>query len=448
MIEYVDKKSWIGERGRGLMMEKSVFLKIMEKELVVALGCTEPVTFAYAAALAREQIPAGTIERIVVKASVNMIKNAAGVIIPGTGLSGIELATALGAIVGRGEKKLEVLEGINSFQIETAQEMVRLGQVSVSLADTSKKLLVQVEVFNSEGGQAEVTIADEHTQVVQILCNGETVFRLSDGSSSLEEGNQETDFDLEDIWEFIHTADIGTDLEIVRRSIELNTRIGQEGLAEEYGFQVGRRIRNYVEKGIYANDMASYAMTLAAAASDARMAGCPTPVMSNTGSGNQGITATLPVVAIAERLEASQEDTIRAVAISHLVTIYIKYQFGRLSALCGAAVAATGASCGIVYLLGGKLPEIRSAIQNMIANVTGMLCDGAKIGCALKVSTCTQAAVQGAILALEGVDIREPHGILGGTAEESVSNLGRLAREGTTEADLVVLDIMLNRVQR
>ncbi|HHV71329.1 MAG TPA: serine dehydratase subunit alpha family protein, partial [Clostridia bacterium] len=361
-------------------MDKIKLLKILEKELVVALGCTEPVSFAYAAALARRYAPSGEIATITVKGSVNMIKNAAGVIIPGTDLNGVDLAAVLGALIGDPDKKLEVLEGVTAAAIAEAQALISSGRVKILVADTPKKLLVEVSLVNTEGEEVDVTIADEHTRVVKIVKNGKVIFSIQKERTGEEENLSAPDFSLEDIWEFIKTADPVQDLQLVQRSIELNTHIGRQGLEGNYGLKIGKTIKEGIAKSFYTDDLVYWAAALTSAASDARMAGCPTPVMSNTGSGNQGITATVPVVAVGEKLGADREQILRAVALSHLVTIYIKYCFGRLSALCGATVASTGASCGIVYLLGGSLEQVKGAIQNMLGNVTGMLCDGAKIG--------------------------------------------------------------------
>jgi len=235
------------------------------------------------------------------------------------------------------------------------------------------------------------------------------------------------------------------DLDIIKKAIELNTTIGLEGLTHEYGLQVGKTIKESIRKGFLTDDLITYAMALTAGASDARMSGSSLPVMSNSGSGNQGISATLPVVAVGERLQVSNERLIRAVTLSNLIAIYIKLRIGRLSALCGATASGTGASCGITYLLGGGKAEIKAAIQNMQGNTAGMFCDGAKVGCALKLSSCTNAAVIAALMAIKGIAIQATDGIIEDTAEQTIENLGRLANEGAREVDRVILEIMVNK---
>ena len=249
---------------------------------------------------------------------------------------------------------------------------------------------------------------------------------------------------LDAIWEFTNLVDV-KELDIIKDSIELNMKIGLEGLKNPYGLQVGRTIKENTDSNILSGDISTYAIALTAAGSDARMAGCVMPVMSNSGSGNQGISATLPVVVFAERLKVEREKMIRAVTISHLITIYIKLKFGRLSALCGATISGIGASCGITYLLGGGIKEIKSAIQNMLGNVTGMLCDGAKPGCALKIATCTSAAIQSALIAMHGITIQSSDGIIENDPEQTIENLCRLGNQGTLEADKIILEIMLKK---
>ena len=254
----------------------------------------------------------------------------------------------------------------------------------------------------------------------------------SNGSGSVRK--EDSFITLDSIWEFVQRVRI-KDLDIIKKTIELNTTIGLEGLTNKYGLQVGKTIIESIRKGILTDDLITHAMALTAGASDARMAGSTLPVMSNSGSGNQGISATLPVVAVGERLQVSNERLIRAVTLSHLIVICIKSKIGRLSALCGATASGTGASCGIAYLLGGGKAEIKAAIQNMQGTKTGMFCDGAKVGCALKLSSCTNAAVLAALMAIEGIAIQATDGIIEGDAEQTIENLGRLANEGTREVN-------------
>lgn len=422
-------------------MDERIFLKALDKELVVALGCTEPIAIALAAATARKYVKGGNVTDLRVYASSNIIKNAMSVNIPGTDSSGMSLAAALGSL-GDANKSLEVLSGLNEKDIEAAKSMIQDGLVSVNLANNSKKLYVEV-IVRTEESYARVIIEDKHTNVSLIEVDGQVV----KNNGSEEVAVKDEDFELlniDSIWSFIQTVNVEK-LHMAKQSIELNRAVGLEGLKNSYGLQVGKTIVESIKKGLIADDFVNYAMALTSAGSDARMAGCTLSVMSNSGSGNQGITATLPVVAVWERLNLPEEKLMRSAALSHLVTIYIKSKFGRLSALCGATIAATGASCGISYLLGGDKNSVKSAIQNMLGNVTGMLCDGAKAGCALKVSTCTNAAIQSALLAIRGITIGASDGIIEEDAENTIDNLCRLGNQGTLETDRIILDIMLNK---
>ena len=425
-------------------MYDSEFLRLLEKELVVSLGCTEPVAIAYTAAIAKSYAP-GEITSVKVIASPNVIKNAMAVIIPGTAECGVDAAAALGAVAGDYSKELKVLEGLTPGDIARAKALIQAGKVQVQVADNSKILYIEVLVSTSESS-ARTIIADEHTKVVLIEADGKILLNEADGESGAETGKSSgyEFLSLNSIWEYVQNVNL-SDLTIIRQAIELNKTIGMEGLENKYGLQVGKTIKENIGKGVYADDLNSLAMALTASASDARMSGCPLPVMSNSGSGNQGISATLPVVAAGEKLGVTEETLIRAVTLSHLVAIYIKTKIGRLSALCGATASGTGASCGITYLLGGGLEQVETAIKNMQGNVAGMFCDGAKAGCALKLSTCTSTAVQSAIMAVNGISIQPTDGIIASTAEQTIENIGRLATQGSKEVDRIILDIMVNK---
>lgn len=431
-------------KGDDVLLDKK-FFDLLQKELVVALGCTEPIAIALAAATAAKyaKVKENRIKSIKLLASGNIIKNAMSVNIPGTGSCGIKLATALGVVACNDEKGLEVLSGLSKNQIETAKSMIKDGIISADLSDSPKKLYIEV-IVHTEVSYARVIIEDSHTNVVFIEADGKIIKDSRSNDCSSDEHEIGSKLNIDNIWEFVNSFDIDK-FDLIKQSITLNRAIGLEGLKNSYGLEVGKTIKAQIDDGILSNDIVNYAMALTSAASDARMAGCTLSVMSNSGSGNQGITATLPVVAVWEKLDLSYEKLIRAVALSHLMTIYIKIKFGRLSALCGATVAATGSSCGIVYLYGGDEEKIKSTIQNMLGNITGTLCDGAKAGCALKVSTCTNAAMQSAILALKGTTIKSTDGIIENDVEKTIDNVCMLANEGTRAADKIILDIMLNK---
>lgn len=424
-------------------MRHDQILQILEKELVVALGCTEPIAIALAAATARKYVKGNTVLEVKVFASGNVIKNAMSVNIPGVGTSGINLAAALGSLAKDTDKNLEILVGLSKEDIEKAREMIKDGRVSVEVAPNNKKLYIEL-IVKTEESYAKVIIEDTHTNIAVIEVDG---IMLKNNCKEIEYEKEQSENDalcIDDIWSFVNEVELDK-LDIIKQSIELNSVIGEEGLKNSYGLQVGKTIINQISKGLLADDFTNYAMALTSAGSDARMAGSNFKVMSNSGSGNQGISATLPIVAVCEKLKLSDEVLLRATTLSHLITIYIKSKFGRLSALCGVTIASTGASCGIVYLLGGNIENVKSAIQNMLGNVTGMLCDGAKAGCALKVSTCTNAAVQSAIMAVEGLTIQATDGIIEVDPERTIDNLCALGNKGTSEADKIILAIMLNK---
>ncbi|OAS16494.1 serine dehydratase subunit alpha family protein [Paenibacillus oryzisoli] len=424
-------------------MHKHPFIHLLQTELVVALGCTEPVAIALAAAKARSYVQ-GPIEQVTVHASAGIIKNALAVGIPGTNLTGIDFVAALGAIAGNADKQLEVLADIQPSDVAMAQDLVEKGLSVVHLADTTRKLYIEV-IVNTAHSYAKVVITDNHTNITLIEVDGKVVETGGCANASFKSSKEEREeLTVDGIIEFVNTVDLA-ELQLVKQSIELNRRAGLDGLANEYGLQVGKTIKENVQKGILSDDLISHAMALASAGSDGRMAGSSMPVMANSGSGNQGIAATNPVIAAAEKLGSSDEQLIRAVALSHLVTIHIKSKFGRLSALCGVTVSGTGASCGITHLLGGGSNEIKAAIQNMLGNVTGMMCDGAKGGCAMKVATCTSAAVQSALLASKGMTISSTNGFIEKDAEKTIDNFCRIGNEATSDIDKLVLEMMLNK---
>ena len=423
-------------------MEKEKFFDILNRELEIALGCTEPIAIAYAAALARNSLKGEEISYIKVYASKNIIKNAMGVTIPGTGSCGIPLAAALGAISGNADKKLEVLANLNDDHLKKAEKMINEGKITFDLSNSPKKLYIEV-IIENKLSKSKVIIEDNHTNVVLIELNGKT---LKKGLNELKiEKNKNFDFlNLDSIYEFIENVD-PKELGLINHSIKINQKICKEGLNSTYNRNIRETNESNSSDKTLSEDTVSYAVALTAAGSGARMSGINLPVISNSGSGNQGISATIPVVAVAERLNINLDKMLRAVTLSHLITIYIKSKFGRLSTFCGAIVSATGASCGIAYLLGGKKDEIYASIQNMLGNVTGMICDGAKAGCALKVATCTSAALQSAGMAVQGICIKSTDGIIEDDPEKTIENFCRLANSGMGASDDIILDIMLKK---
>ncbi|WHY36109.1 L-serine ammonia-lyase, iron-sulfur-dependent, subunit alpha [Cytobacillus firmus] len=424
-------------------MEKHKILRILEKELVVALGCTEPVAIALAAATAKSHAK-GEIKELCLKASGNIIKNAKSVGIPGMSSYGLDFAAAIGAVAGDPARKLEVLEGVGPEDELLALKLIEEGKVTSLQAETPKRLYIET-VLKTDIHTSRVVISDNHSNITLIEVDGEVIYQGGCENIGIQSEEDELiALTIDEIYEWVLSAEISS-LSLVKKSIELNRIIGMEGLSGEYGLKVGKTIKRNVEMGILSDDIATAAMSLAAAGSDARMAGSTLPVMANTGSGNQGIAVTLPVVAAAERLKVTSEKMIRAVALSHLITIHIKSKFGRLSALCGVTAAGMGASAAIVYLLDGQLHQIKAAIQNTIGNVSGMICDGAKAGCAMKVSTCSNVAVQSALLALNDQEIKSTDGFIHDDVEKSIESFCKLGNEGTRHTDELILKLMMEK---
>lgn len=415
-------------------------INLIRQEVVPALGCTEPVACALACAKATEvlcEVP----DRIQVKVSGNIFKNGMGVGIPGTGMTGLPIAAVLGAICGKSEYGLEVLKDVNDTFLCRAKKMLQEGRVEILVKEDAPDNLY-CEAFCFKGANcSHVEIAYKHTNFTLVEKNGKILFQQE---LKVDEGDKESEkiqLSVARIFEFATTAPLA-DLEFIMRGVELNTAISQVGLNHEYGLQIGKKMKENIKKGILADDLLTHVLALTAAASDARMAGCTKPVMTNSGSGNQGITVTMPVVAAAHKLKSTHEKLVRALIISNLISIHIHSFLGHLSALCGICLAGTGAACGITYLMGGEQKELEYAIKNMAGNITGMICDGAKLGCALKVSSGVTSAVQAALLSIDGIQTGND-GIVEEDIEKTIHNIGRIGCEGMLETDRVILKTML-----
>ena len=417
---------------------KEFLYDLLKDELKPATGCTEPIAIAYAASLAKKELAAEAVTKISVSASVNIIKNALGVTIPGTELIGIEEAAALGVQV-QPEKKFELLKDLTDQDIRKAVAMVKEKKVSFEISSSKKKLYIEVKI-ETETSYAKVVIEDEHDFITLIETNGQIKYKAEDHKAGHKFDLSE--INLKEIWNFAQEADTNQ-LGIVKQSITMNRILAEDGLKKNYGMDVGKSI---YQPGMENMNFSNYPVVLAAAASDARMSGSKHSAMSNSGSGNQGITATLPVIAFFETSgDKNQEKLVRAVTLSHLVSIYVKSKVGRLTPICGANIAGMGASAGITYLQGGKIKEYYASIQNMIGNVSGMICDGAKPGCAMKVATSVSAALMASSLAMKGISIGPFEGIVSDHVEKSIDNFSRVAIEGFSEADKTILDIMIRR---
>ncbi|WP_147819798.1 serine dehydratase subunit alpha family protein [Salidesulfovibrio onnuriiensis] len=416
------------------------FIALLNREVVPALGCTEPITVALAAARAAEAL-GRTPETLDVKVSGNLLKNGMGVGVPGTGMTGLDIAAAVGALGGKADLSLEVLRDLTQEQVAAAKDMLSEKRVQVGLAETEELLYAEVTAL-AGADSARCVIAREHTAVVRVERNGmETFSAPLPGESGEEEA---WPLSMEKIHDFAVNAPYEK-LSFILEAARLNEAIAAEGMSHDWGLRVGKSMDEDIQQGLRADDIASFAIRMAAAASDARMDGIMLPVMSNSGSGNQGITATIPVVAFARRLKADDESLVRALIMSHLTAIHLKHHLGRLSALCGAILAATGSSCGMVMLMGGGFKEICFAIRNMVGNIAGMICDGAKNSCALKVASAVEAAVHAAFLAKRGTAVSGREGIVSDDIEACVRNLGRLGACGMVQTDQVILDIMVHK---
>ena len=430
---------------------ESEIIRLIRKEVKPALGCTEPIAVALAVAKAMETMESYTTVAdtwrsdgdfsIKVEVSGNILKNGMGVGIPGTGMVGLHIAAALGAACGKSRYGLEVLHDLSDAAIARAKEME--GRVVVGLAESDLKLYVKASVEYG-GHTAYAVIEKDHDNICETGCDGK-IFSSSkavgkdctDHSSTLDYG-----LTVKEILEFASSVAY-QDIEFILESRTLNLALAKEGMSGRYGLRVGYAISLKDNREVFGQDFLSYAMALTAAASDARMAGCTLAAMSNSGSGNQGITVTMPVIAYSLRYGCSDEELARALVLSHLVAIHIKGYLGKLSALCGCVIASTGAACGLVYLRGGDYEQICAAIKNMIGNITGMVCDGAKVGCAMKVASGVSSALQSAVLAREGICISEHDGIIEKDIEKTIQNLGRIGSVGMQNTDNMILDIMV-----
>ena len=425
-------------------IERRQILALVKREVVPAIGCTEPVAVALCVAKATEtlgEIP----ERIEARLSANILKNAMGVGIPGTGMTGLPIAIALGALTGRSAYGLEVLKDVCPDAVERGRRYIDEGRITIALKDAaSDKLYIEVQVF-SETHEALAVISGSHTRFVRIEKDGQLI--LDAGASASEEDCGEDaapELNLAKVWEFATTAPLD-EISFILEAGRLNKAAAEHSFEGSYGHNLGKILKNSLERQTMGDSSFTRILSYTSAACDVRMAGEKIPVMSNSGSGNQGIAATVPVVIYAEERGSSEERLTRALMLSHLTAIYIKQSLGSLSALCGCVVAATGSSCGITYLMGGTYRQICSAVKNMIANLTGMICDGAKPSCALKISSGVSTAVLSALMAMEDECVSPLEGIIDDDVDQCIRNLTAIGRDGMNETDRMILDIMTHK---
>ena len=422
--------------------ERRKIIDLINCEVVPAIGCTEPIAVALCTARAAETLGAEP-ERITVRLSANILKNAMGVGIPGTGMIGLPIAVALGALIGRSEYRLEVLRDVTPEAVERGREMIDRRCISIGLKEgVCEKLYIEAEV-EADGHRAVAVIAGGHTDFVFVSRDGEVLFDKRTPAECDDEAG-EVPLTLARVWDFAMTSPVD-ELRFILETRRLNMAAAERSFAGEYGHCVGRTLRCDRERKVMGDSIFTRILSYTSAACDARMAGAMIPVMSNSGSGNQGIAATLPVAVYADEMQATEEQTIRALALSHLTVIYIKQSLGRLSALCGCVVAATGSSCGITYLMGGGYDQAAAAVKNMIANLTGMICDGAKPSCAMKLTSGVSTAVLSAMMAMDGRCVSPVEGIIEEDVDRCIRNLTTIGREGMDETDRLVLRIMANK---
>ena len=442
--------------------ERTSIIALIKQEVIPAIGCTEPIAVALCVAKATEILGCKP-HRIEAHLSANILKNAMGVGIPGTGMIGLPIAIALGALIGKSEYGLEVLKECTPDAVEAGKRMIADEAISIKLKEgITEKLYIERTDFAATTASGATTaasgataasscpqtataiIAGGHTNFIYLSHNGKVLLDTP-LKSSAKQSEDKTALTLKKVYDFATTAPL-EEIEFILESQRLNKAAAETSFKGRYGHQLGRTLKESTrEMSILGNNTFSKILSYTTAACDARMAGVMVPVMSNSGSGNQGITATLPITIYAEENNKSREELIRALTLSHLTVIYIKQSLGRLSALCGCVVAATGSSCGITYLMGGGYNQISFAVQNMIATLTGMVCDGAKPSCSLKIASGVSTSLLSAILAMEEKCVSSVEGIIDNDVDKSILNLTRIGSESMNETDHTVLDIMTHK---
>ena len=424
--------------------ERQAIIALMHREVVPAMGCTEPMAVSLCIAKATELLGERP-EQIEVLLSGNILKNAMGVGIPGTGMIGLPIAIALGALIGRSEYGLEVLRDVTPAAVAEGKQYMDADHIHIGLKQgITEKLYIEVSVTGADGGTATAVIAHDHTRFIRLVQRGRLLLDtpLPDSEEEAEEADQE--LTLRRVYEFAITSPI-EELEFINQARELNEKASQEALKGNYGHSLGKTLSRPLGKGIMGESIFSHILSATSSACDARMAGAPIPVMSNSGSGNQGISCTMPVVVYARENHNTEEELTRALALSHLTAIYIKQSLGKLSALCGCVVASTGSACGITYLMGGGYDQVAYSVKNMIANLAGMVCDGAKPSCALKVTSGVSTAVLSAMLAIQNTHVTQAEGLIEEDVDRCIHNLTRIGARGMNETDRMVLDIMTHK---
>lgn len=427
------------------MLDKNTrqsIIALIQREVVPAVGCTEPIAVALCTARATETLGQRP-EKITVMLSANILKNAMGVGIPGTGMIGLPIAIALGAIVGRSDYELEVIKDVTPETLEEGKAYVDEKRIDIRLkAGITEKLYIDV-VCEAAGSKAEAVISGSHTNFVYISRDGETLLDVK--NTGCEDGdNGDPELCMRTVYDFATTTPVD-EIAFILKTRQYNLKAAEESVKGNFGHCLGKTIDRPLSHGIFGNSIFSHILSKTASACDARMGGAMIPVMSNSGSGNQGICATNPVAVYAMENENTEEELIRALTLSHLTAIYIKQSLGKLSAVCGCVVASIGSSCGITYLMGGDYNRVCNSVKNMIANLTGMICDGAKPSCSLKIASGVSTALLSSLLAIEGRCVTAVEGIIDDDVDRSIRNLTRIGSETMNQTDEMVLDIMTHK---
>lgn len=418
------------------------YTTVLKEELVMALGCTEPIAIAYAAATARSYLNAEP-DRVKIKASGNIIKNVKSVVVPNTGgLRGIAAAAAAGIIAGKPEKKLEVIAEVSGEEQEEIRRFLEKTEIEVEFADSNKILDIMVTLYRSTSA-VFVRITDTHTNIVEIRKDGVNIFKKEEpdtGENNVADTCDDRSFmSVEGIVDYAETVELSEVKEVLDRQISCNMAIAKEGLKGDYGANVGRTLLDTYGD----TDVKIRAKAYAAAGSDARMNGCDLPVVINSGSGNQGITASVPVIIFAEDMKADAEKLYRALLVANLVTIHLKTGIGRLSAYCGAVSAGCGSAAGIAYLNGGGVKEVAHTIVNTVAVTSGIVCDGAKASCAAKIAAAVDSGILGYAMYHQGQQFYDGEGLVKKGVENTIQNISRLAQQGMAETDKEIIRIMV-----
>jgi len=421
---------------------RAQIINLINKEVVPAVGCTEPMAVALCAAKAAEVLGCRP-QKVRAQLSANILKNAMGVGIPGTGMIGLPIAIALGTLIGKSEYQLEVIKDLTPETLEEGKAFIKEQRITIlRKSNIEEKLYIEVE-SSTETSTATVIISCAHTNIVYVEKDGNV---LLDNRTTRSESCEQKDIslDLKLVYDFATTAPVG-EIDFILKAKDYNLKAAEDSLKGNYGHCLGKTMDRPLSHGIFGDSIYSHIIAKTASACDARMGGAMIPVMSNSGSGNQGICATNPVVVFALENKNTEEELVRALILSHLTAIYIKQSLGKLSALCGCVVASIGSSCGITYLMGGDYDKICHSVKNMIANLAGMLCDGAKPGCSLKISSGVSTALLSAVLSMEGRFVTAAEGIVDDDVDKSIRNLTSIGANAMNLTDEMVLNIMVNK---